>query len=188
MFSLEKEKDSQAIIVEGERCCTWPEGRGQRWRDQWLPDSLRVLLVCFCYQQLVATKYTKSWCVSRFAGDLDNLLWHPTLLWPLHPLVCVTLCPWTDVMQREPGSYTILHSVTLQWPVACRPPGRMASLLNHNPVILPELGFQNTEPSLCTAPTQLSGMSPNLFFFLSLRSPFLPMSLGMLTGIFFFPR
>lgn len=61
----------------------------------WLPDSLRIGLFCFCYQQLVATKHTKSWCVNKFAGGFGNLLWHPALLWPLHPFVhlCHPLSP-----------------------------------------------------------------------------------------------
>lgn len=58
------------------------------------------------------------------------------------------------------GAYTVLHSVTLQWPAA--PPGRMASLLDRSPVILPELSFQKAQPRLCALPTASSGMSANL--------------------------
>lgn len=60
------------------------------------------------------------------------------------------------------GPYTALHSVTLQWPVSCRPPGRMASLLNHSPVIEPELSFQRAQPTHCTPPNTCSGMSAKL--------------------------
>lgn len=77
------------------------------------------------YQLLVATKSTKSCCVSKFAGDL--LIYCDT---PSCPLVSLSV----PVCFAE-GAYTVLHSVTLQWPAA--PPGRMASLLNRSPVILP---------------------------------------------------
>lgn len=49
--------------------------------------------------------------------------------------------------------------------VHAAPPGRMASLLNHGPVILPELSFQKAQPLLCTLPTRSSGTSANLSFF-----------------------
>lgn len=38
------------------------------------PHSLRGGLSCSCYQLLVTTKDTKSWCASKFAGDFGNLL------------------------------------------------------------------------------------------------------------------
>lgn len=82
-----------------------------------------------------------------------NLLWHP----PSQPLVSLS----AQVCSAA-GPYTALHSVTLQWPVSCRPPGRMASLLNHSPVIEPELSFQRAQPTLRTPPNTCSGMSAKL--------------------------
>lgn len=76
----------------------------------------------------------------------------------------VTLCPWTDVVLRGLTQSCTLSHCSGRWPAA--PPGRMASLLNHNPVILPELSFQRAQPSLCTAPTSSSWTIPNLLFFL----------------------
>lgn len=72
--------------------------------------------------------------------------------------------PSLSVMLTElTQSCTLSHCSGL-WSSA--PPGRMASLLNHNPLILSELVSQKAQPKLCTLPTRSSGMSANLSFFL----------------------
>lgn len=87
---------------------------------------------------------------------LINLVWHP----PVHlysPSLSVMLTDFTQ-------SYTVSHCSGL-WPSA--PPGRLASLPNHNLLILPELIFQKAQPILCTLPTRTSGMSVDLILWLS---------------------
>lgn len=122
-----------------EKCCTWPEASGQRLQKQY-PRFLMPKLLLFLLPP--AFQVPKSWYVSIFVESLGNLLWHLALLClhlsppSLHPHVSLSV-PGLMLMLREPGSYTILHSITLQWPVAHRPPWRMAFLLTHNSVILP---------------------------------------------------
>lgn len=85
----------------------------------------------------------------------------PPLSDPSIPLSsCVTLCPWTDGMLRELGSYTIQHSVTLQWPVVCRPPWENGISTKPQPCD-PASAELSESRSLCTA---LTRMSPHLFF------------------------
>lgn len=78
---------------------------------------------------------------------------------PLPVHLCRFLSPF--VVPRELKQSRILSHCS----VHAAPPGRMASLLNHGPVILPELSFQKAQPLLCTLPTRSSGTSANLCFF-----------------------
>lgn len=151
-------------------CLTW----GERRQDHsplwlWLPDSLResrtplLLLPAACDYQVHTI------LVCEFVGNLQEwfTVTPPPLSDPSIPLSsCVTLCPWTDGMLRELGSYTIQHSVTLQWPVVCRPPWENGISTKPQPCD-PASAELSESRSLCTA---LTRMSPHLFFFLSLKS------------------
>lgn len=111
----------------------------------WLPDSLSSLLV-------PSTQDPDMWASLQETLVITVTPQPPLTSSSLCPLV--SLCPWDHVMLREPGSYTILHSVTLQYPVACRPPGRMASLLKYTSVILLELR-KHSSPSVQLLPETL---------------------------------
>lgn len=181
-----KKQNDNPLLVEVRDAVLELEGRGQRWQDQSplvltprQPQrrSLLFLLPAACGYQthkiLVCEHILQETLVIYCDTPLSR---DPSI--PLSTCVPALMLCWGSLALTQ--SRTLSHCSGL-WPGA--PPGRMASLLNHNPVILPELSFQKAQPSLCAAPTRSSGMSPDLCFFLSLKSPFL---LLLVAKMFFF--
>lgn len=107
----------------------------------------RALSLCPCYRLLVVNKSTKS--CSNLGDVLINCDTPPVHLC-YSPSLSVTLMAFTQ-------SYTLSHCL---WSSA--PLGRLASLPNHNLLILAELIFQKAQPIVCTLPTRSSGMSVDL--------------------------